>query len=57
METKLMKWLCDPVSWLDMLIRGAIVFGLFSGYIVASAYLTGSSIIVMQQESTVKGKR
>lgn len=56
-KSKLMSWLLDPVGWFDLLVRGAIAFGLFSGYIVASSYLTGSSIVVMQQEGTVKGKR
>lgn len=56
-KSKLMSWLLDPVGWFDLLVRGAIAFGLFSGYIVVSSYLTGSSIVVMQQEPQPRSKR
>lgn len=56
-KSKLMSWLLDPVGWFDLLVRGAIAFGLFSAYIVASSYLTGSSIVVMQQELPQKRSR
>lgn len=56
-QSKIMSWLCDPTGWLDVIVRGAIVFGLFCGYIVASSYLTGASIVVMQQEGYTKSAK
>lgn len=56
MESPLMKWILDPVSWLDVIVKGAILFGLYWGYILGSAYLNGSSVIVIQQDDAPRKK-
>lgn len=53
-RSSLMAWLLDPISWLDAVIKGLIIFGLYTGYIFASAYLNGNAVVVMERETPRK---